>query len=128
VENTEQNELNFEQQTDEQKKKKKNTIYNQALSNTLHGTRLKCPSLTDPMEDGGWACLHCKTLISHDDFVGVPESNGFVIYGYNCRSCGHRWVKPKYAEMEVRCGQSFMTMGKWEIKRATTLLNNNKTI
>lgn len=109
-------------------KKKKNTTFNLSISNTFQRSRIKCPNLTDPMEDGGWACRDCRKPIPHDDLVGIPESNGFIVYGYNCHTCGHRWLKEKYAEVEIRCGQSFMTLGKWEIKRYPQNNKRNETV
>lgn len=101
-------------------KKKRNTSFNLSLSNTFYTSQRVCPTIHDHMEIGGWSCSKCNQLLDHDDCVGIPEAHGFKVYGYHCHRCDHRWLREKYKLIEERCGQSFMTMGKWEIKRTST--------
>lgn len=99
------------------KKKKGSCNYKLSLANTMRSSRFYSPPATDPMETGGLSCKKCGKMVDLDDYLGTPDSSGFKSVGYHCHKCNHRWLRQKYHDEESRCGQSYMTKGKWEIKR-----------
>lgn len=102
----------------EKLEKRRNVNFGLSLSNTTYRSSIKCPERKDPFEYGGGTCSQCGSSLPHDDYVGVVESRWFRVYGYNCHNCGHRWLNEKRTAEELKRGQKYTTMSKWELKRS----------
>jgi hypothetical protein len=111
--------INTEPTAVEKMEKRRNTSFGLSLSNTTYRPSRRVPDISEPMEQGGSSCIKCGVLLPHDDYVGIPESRWFKVYGYHCHVCGNRWLNDKRTREEERKGQKYMTMGKWEIKRSS---------